>query len=408
MSERKSTVKDKFVVGITGGVDSAIAAFLLKKQGHDCIGVSLIMMDPDTNAADQDLLNGCQIKKIEQAKDVCAQLEIPFFAVNAFHDFKHFVADPYIASRLVGEEFLPCFSCNVLKMKILWEKAQKLGANRIATGHFAKVRLNQSTKDYQVFSANDRENDQSHLLSTLNQEFLAVLTLPLGDIRRQEVMALQERFKLPVQPRPNRQEFCFYKKPQLTEYIQKNVHEILRPEGSIIQDDNEGHLGEHLGLYSVRIGQDNVTSTLTTSNIDKTFKIGRVESAINNIYLKPTINQHLSFSLNHFLQSGERDFSRPKKVLVKFFDSTKYYKGQLFYKTNSYVDVLLEESVTGLIFQQNVVILTKTSGSYRVLGSGQICDLGLFTNLHRAEEVADRETDDDGNTIPMEGKDFGF
>ncbi|MDC0255989.1 hypothetical protein OAK75_13915, partial [Bacteriovoracales bacterium] len=158
--------KQKIVIGMTGGVDSTVAAYLLKKQGFDPIGISFNFYQEDAGKSLQgDSLASCQIVDLGRVQNICETIEIPFYGVNAADIYKEKILDRVLTARLSGIAFTPCVYCNVLKFDLLLEKAKKLGVEMIATGHYAKVVKNIKTGKFMLISANDKENDQSYYLS---------------------------------------------------------------------------------------------------------------------------------------------------------------------------------------------------------------------------------------------------
>jgi tRNA-specific 2-thiouridylase len=251
-----SAKKPKVICAMSGGLDSSVAAALLKRSGFDVIGVFMkFWAEPDKN----DLIgskNRCCSPEAElRARKVAKILKIPFYVFDFSKEFKKKIVDYFFKELKKGNTPNPCVVCNKeIKFGLLLEKALSLGADFVATGHYARKRelktQNSKVKTYQLLRAKDKEKDQSYFLWMLNQKQLRRILFPIGDYTRKEVENLAKKFKLPLLRAKKSVEICFIK-TTLDDFLRKYLKE--KP-GKII--DTQGKiLGEHRGLWFYTIGQ---------------------------------------------------------------------------------------------------------------------------------------------------------
>lgn len=402
-SDKKATV----LVALSGGIDSAISAFLLKKQGFKVIGISFVMMDEDLS---RDLLYGCHIESLDMMKSLCLFLEIPFYAVNARELFYAKVCEPIASQKLMGEMDDPCFNCNLVKFDLLIQKAELLKADFIATGHYAKVHFNQSLKQYQVYQANDREFDQSHLLARLDQHHLDKLMLPLGELRREEILKLYQKFKFEGIKESQQSLDCFHQSPRINEFIEANTPQSLRESGDIIKAENEVFVADHEGVYRFTLGQAYGQSQKDQSaSVNDPFSVIKIDPLKRIVWLGDAGQlKYQCIGLKDLKKVGISDFSRPKKCFAKLKDQVDKIPIILTFTNNNNAVISLTQKISGLYIGQIIVLYNSDGHSSKILASGSIAFLGDNHNLNRAEAVAEKNQDDDGRPLPSIGADFAF
>lgn len=233
----------KVVVALSGGVDSAVAAALLVEQGYKVFGMMLdLWREPGDDAP----------SAAEDARRVAAALQIPFQLVDCVAPFKARVVEPFIAEYARGRTPNPCLTCNrAIKFGFLLETARALGADFLATGHYARVR--EWEGQYQLLRGMDRAKDQSYVLYMLGQAQLRHILLPLGDYTKPQVREMAARRQLPVAAKGESQEICFVRDNDYRRFLQTYAPESLRP-GPIL-DGAGRELGQHQGLPCYTIGQ---------------------------------------------------------------------------------------------------------------------------------------------------------
>jgi tRNA-specific 2-thiouridylase len=240
----------KVVVAMSGGVDSSVAAALLKQQGHEVTGMMLrLWSEPGKEASNR----CCTPDSMALARRVAARLEIPFYVVDAKHAFRGSVVDYFLEGYAAGRTPNPCLLCNrVIRWGLLYEHALALGAEALATGHYARKRAAEDGRQL-LLRAVDRGKDQSYVLHVLDQEKLAGSLFPVGEYPKSEVRELARTFGLPTASRADSQDLCFLAGEDYRAFIRRHAPEIARP-GPIARSDGT-LLGEHDGLAYYTIGQ---------------------------------------------------------------------------------------------------------------------------------------------------------
>ncbi|MCS7009744.1 MAG: tRNA 2-thiouridine(34) synthase MnmA [Anaerolineales bacterium] len=240
----------KVVVGMSGGVDSSVAAALLKEQGHEVTGVMLRLW---SEPGKEDSNRCCTPDSMHLARRVAARLDIPFYVVDVKEQFRATVVQAFLDGYAAGITPNPCLVCNRwIRWGILLEQARALGAEYLATGHYVRLRVDASGR-WQLWRAVDRIKDQSYVLHVLTQEQLAHSLFPVGEYTKEEVRRLAETFHLPTARRPDSQDLCFLAGEDYRLFLRRQAPEILRP-GPIVTRDGRV-LGEHRGLAEYTIGQ---------------------------------------------------------------------------------------------------------------------------------------------------------
>jgi tRNA-uridine 2-sulfurtransferase len=240
----------KVVVAMSGGVDSSVAAALLKEQGYDVIGM---MMRLWSEPGKEDSNRCCTPDSMGQARRVAAKLDIPFYVVDAKDVFHNTVVQYFLDGYARGETPNPCLICNrQIRWRFLLDHALALGADFMATGHYVRIRRDDNGKSG-LWRAVDKSKDQSYVLHVLTQEKLKHALFPVGDYPKPEIRAIAERYGLPTASRKDSQDLCFLAGEDYRTFLQRNAAVILKP-GQIVTRHGTA-LGEHNGLANYTIGQ---------------------------------------------------------------------------------------------------------------------------------------------------------
>ncbi|MBR0382045.1 MAG: tRNA 2-thiouridine(34) synthase MnmA [Eubacterium sp.] len=286
----------KVIAGMSGGVDSAVCAYLLKKEGHDVTGVLL-----RTTSAE----NRCC--EIDDARRASWEIGIKFYTQNCISDFDNKIMDPFIRDYLRGVTPNPCVLCNPL---IKWERllfyADILKADYIATGHYASI-VKKDNGRYTVKRASQAAKDQTYMLYRLSQEQLRRTLMPLGDFSKEEVREIARKAGLPVAEKKDSQEICFVTKGNYADFIEKKAGEASS-EGNFV-DESGLILGKHKGIIHYTVGQrKGLGLALGYPAYVKEIRAGENEVVIgkeDSLYSREIICQDLNFMSIDGLKTGE-------------------------------------------------------------------------------------------------------
>ena len=239
----------KVVVAMSGGVDSSVAAALLKEQGYDVIGM---MMRLWSEPGKEESNRCCTPDSMAQARRVAAKLDIPFYVIDAKDVFRETVVEYFLEGYARGETPNPCLICNrKIRWTFLLDHALALGADHMATGHY--VRLKDEGGRMNLLRAVDKNKDQSYVLHVLTQEKLKHALFPVGDYPKPEIRQIAEKYGLPTASRKDSQDLCFLAGEDYRNFLQRNAAQMLQP-GEIVTRDGKV-LAEHSGLPNYTIGQ---------------------------------------------------------------------------------------------------------------------------------------------------------
>ena len=244
--------KKKVVVAMSGGVDSSLTAALLTEQGYDVIGITMRLSE-ESRDFDCNDRGCCSLASVEDARRVADVIGIPHYTVNFKDAFQKKVIDYFLADYAKGRTPNPCIACNrYMKFGLLLDKTLELGAEFLATGHYARIEQD-GTGRFLLRKGIDMNKDQSYALYHLNQQMLRQFMLPLGGMTKEHTRELAEKFNLPVAHKPDSQEICFVPHDDYKAFLKEKNPSCLKP-GNIV--DRSGRiLGQHEGVPLYTIGQ---------------------------------------------------------------------------------------------------------------------------------------------------------
>lgn len=248
--------KKRVIIAMSGGVDSSVTTALLKAEGYECIGIHLQFWNDPKMAEDFANLpqnKCCSLHGLEDAREVAQKLDIPFYVMNVVTEFKQRVVDYFLNTYAEGKTPNPCIECNRdIKFGALLHRAEELGADYVASGHYARIERGDS---YRLFMARDRAKDQSYFLYHLTQEKLSRIIFPLGNRYKADVYELAKKFGLQrVAEKPQSQGLCFFSEGKPKYFLQRYLQPQLFTPGPMVTLDGRG-IGQHRGLPLYTIGQ---------------------------------------------------------------------------------------------------------------------------------------------------------
>ncbi|MGD8536456.1 MAG: tRNA 2-thiouridine(34) synthase MnmA [Candidatus Aminicenantes bacterium] len=245
----------RVVVAMSGGVDSSVAAALLKEQGYDVVGVTMNLYSlPKVYCRSENLKSCCGWKATEDAHQVALSLGISHYVVDFRRSFEKSVITDFCEEYAQGRTPNPCIRCNqYIKFDVLLKKMKALEADYLATGHHARIEYDKQTTRYILKKGKDREKDQSYFLYPLTQKQLSRTLMPIGDLTKEEVRKKAQASGLPVAERPESQEICFVPDNDYAGFLQTRIPEAFLP-GPVVDSENRT-LAQHKGIIHYTIGQ---------------------------------------------------------------------------------------------------------------------------------------------------------
>lgn len=342
--------KDKVLLGMSGGVDSAVSAILLKEQGYEVYGVTLKLWGQE---------------KVEDAEKICTKLGIEHYRIDAKKEFKERVIDDFICKYKINQTPNPCIECNkYLKFGYMYELAQKMGIEYLATGHYAKMEYSEKYERYVIKKAKNLAKDQSYVLYNMPKNLLGKVIFPLGEIESKEkIREIARNYNLEVANKPDSEDICFIPDGDYKKFLEENS-DIQPKNGKIVNTKGEV-LGEHQGLYRYTIGQRKGLGIAYSEplyvigfNTDKNELIVGIE---NELYKSEMLVNNLNLLLVNEIPNSI-------KVMVKTRYSTKEYPATIKMIEKGTIKVKFDNPVARITPGQSAVFYIADM----VLGGGKI------------------------------------
>lgn len=242
----------KAIIAMSGGVDSAVAAFLTKEQGFECMGVTMKLFQSEEIDVRENTC--CSLEDVEDARSVAYKLGIPYYVFNFSDRFREDVIDRFIEAYENGRTPNPCIDCNrFLKFDKLFTRAKELGYDYVVTGHYAQIEYNEETGRYLLKKSVDENKDQSYVLYSLTQEQLSHVMFPLGGMSKSQTRHIAEENGFVNAKKHDSQDICFVLNGKYSDFIE-NYTGRKYPEGDFV-DKNGNFLGRHKGIIRYTVGQ---------------------------------------------------------------------------------------------------------------------------------------------------------
>lgn len=347
----------RVLLGMSGGVDSSVAAYLLQKEGYEVVGATMDLWDFKNESKDT---------SIEDAKAVCKRLNIDHYVLDFKDDFKGQVVDNFIDEYFEGKTPNPCVFCNkTIKFGLLFDKAKDLGCDYVATGHYALVEFNETSGKYEIRKASSDSKDQTYVLYNLNQEKLAKTLFPIGRYDKNTIRQIAKEIGLEVHNKPDSQDICFIPDHDYEGFLKENSNKKI--EAGNFVDKSGKILGKHKGIISYTIGQrkglgitfGRPTYVIDINGQDKSIVLGDNDDLFKTSLTARDVN---------FVEWTQEEVSGPIGVYAKVRYAAKPAKAEVTYIGQGLVRVDFEEPQRAITSGQSVVFYSED----RLLGGGII------------------------------------
>ena len=358
-------MKEKVVVGMSGGVDSSVAAYLLKEQGYDVIGVTMQIWEDEEQQRTEENGGCCGLSAVDDARRVADRLEIPYYVMNFKQEFQEKVVDYFVEEYLAGRTPNPCIACNrYVKWESLLKRSMEIGADYIATGHYARIAKLPNGR-FAIRNSVTARKDQTYALYNLTQFQLAHTLMPIGEYEKDQVRRIAQEAGLPVAAKPDSQDICFVPDGDYAAFLKKKAGERMPGEGDFVTRDGTV-LGKHKGITHYTIGQRkglglSMGEPVFVSELrPKTNQV--VVGEEPQVFKKELLCDHLNFM-------GMEDLEEPRRVWAKVRYAHKGQWCRIERQGRDLIRAEFEEPVRAITPGHAVVFY---EGEY-VLGGGIIC-----------------------------------
>ncbi|OFZ71646.1 MAG: hypothetical protein A2451_11040 [Bdellovibrionales bacterium RIFOXYC2_FULL_39_8] len=396
---------------MTPKIESVVAAYLLKKNGYNCIGVSIIFLDEvKYSKEDSPVFTDCHVRDLAKVKAICDHLKIQFYAANAVDLYRDRVVEHVVVNRLNGQAISPCILCNRLKIEQLNAKADLLHADYVATGHYVKSIENKQRQEFHLGASGDLEYDQSYFFANLEQSLLKKLIFPLADMRKSDVdriarsIGLDHLIDIGQEKKGPKKKSCFYNNDFMPAFVEKRSPASLRQRGGLIAYEGESFIAEHSGVHNYYVGQSRILAA-SKAVVDPSLEVIKMLPTDKVVYLgSRDIFSYDYCLLTEFSFLSKTDCTRPMAVFAKFKQRGELVACTLTLKNHSYVVLKFTQEYKGMIIPGTYAVIYDRMGSGAILlGGGAVVQSGMMQVVDR---VGNEDVDED--EIDESKKDFVF
>jgi tRNA-uridine 2-sulfurtransferase len=364
-------MKKKVLLGMSGGIDSSVVAFLLKEQGYEIIGAYMNYWNDTSHIPKHHLEKYpenkcCSTESLFSARQIATHLKFPLYTINYKDSFKESVVDSFLEAHKKGLTPNPCVTCNItIKFGAFFKKMKELDCDYLCTGHYAKISQIEKTKEYILSAGEDVNKDQSYFLYHLNQEQLSHILFPLGDFTKEKTRSIAKKHELEeLLHKKESQGVCFYPEQSYTPFLQRKIPEIFK-EGDVVY--HEKSIGKHKGLPYYTIGQRRGIDV--GGFVDPIYVIGFDYSNNTLIMGDDSELYHNTLSAKNFLYTGDNKDWSTKTIFARIRHLGSLYECEVEIQKNDHIFVHFKTPVRAASPGQTVVFYSEEK---QVLGGAEI------------------------------------